>query len=277
MCGRYMMTSPVAAIRHTFRIASMLNLGPRYNIAPMQPVPIIRLAGDGEWAEKEDDNRRGLTLAQWGLVPSWMKELPASNPMINARAETVLEKPSFRGAMRHHRCLIPANGFYEWQKQDQGQESGPKQPWLIHLTETRDDGLPLFAFAGLSEMWTGPDGGSALETAAILTTAANEKIAPVHHRMPVILRPRDYALWLGEEAAAPKDVLAGLTPFDASDFELRAISTRVNRVANDDAEIVAPLGKDEGGRDEDRVGDGAEGEKTVDATAKDKDPQGELF
>jgi putative SOS response-associated peptidase YedK len=242
MCGRYMMTSPVEALRHMFRLESGLNLAARYNMAPMQPIPIIRLGGEDEW------KGRGLILAQWGLVPSWMKELPTGKPMINARAETVAVKPSFRGALQHHRCLIPANGFYEWQAPEGG---GAKQPHLIHL-KGEGEALPLFAFAGLSEMWTGQEfargGENALESAAILTTSANAVIAPLHHRMPVILRPQDYALWLGEEDVSHKEVLQLLSPFDDADFAFHPVSRRVNFVANDDPALVEESTEDEAGQ-----------------------------
>ena len=249
MCGRYMMTSPVEALRQMFALESGLNMRARYNMAPMQPIPIIRLGGEDELARGEKG--RGLTLAQWGLVPQWMKELPTGRPMINARAETVAEKPFFRGAFAHHRCLIPANGFYEWQVQD----SGPKQPYLIHLKGAGDgerDGeggaLPLFAFAGLSEMWAGPGGDNALESAAILTTSANATIAPLHGRMPVILRPEDYGLWLGEEDVPPKEILSRLTPFDEADFAFHPVSRQVNSVANDDAALIEESTEDEAGQ-----------------------------
>ncbi len=241
MCGRYMMTSPIEALRHMFTLQTGLNLAARYNVAPMQPIPIIRLGGDDEW------QGRGLTLAQWGLVPHWMKELPTGRPMINARVETVAEKPFFRGAFAHHRCLIPANGFYEWQVQD----SGPKQPYLIHL-KGESEALPLFAFAGLSEMWTGQEfargGENALESAAILTTSANATIAPLHHRMPVILRPEDYGLWLGEEDVPPKEILSRLTPYADADFAFHPVSRRVNAVANDDAALIEESTEDEAGQ-----------------------------
>ncbi len=235
MCGRYMMTSPLEALRQLFAVQTGLNLGPRYNMAPMQPIPIVRLGGEDEW------QGRGLTVAQWGLVPHWMKELPTGRPMINARAETVAEKPYFRGAFQHHRCLIPANGFYEWQVQGSDRSGRPKQPYLIHLKgakESDKDALPLFAFAGLCQMWTGPGGDSALESAAILTTAANAAISPLHHRMPVILRAQDYALWLGEEDVPAKEILSRLTPYADADFTFHPVSRHVNSVANDAPDLI---------------------------------------
>ena len=241
MCGRYMMTSPVEAMRQMFALETGLNLAARYNVAPMQPIPIIRLGGEDELAKGEKG--RGLTLAQWGLVPHWMKELPTGRPMINARAETVAEKPFFRGAFAHHRCLIPANGYYEWQVQD----SGSKQPYLIHL-KGEGDALPLFAFAGLSEMWTGPGGDNALESAAILTASANAVISPLHQRMPVILRPEDYALWLGEEDILAKELLPRLTPYADADFAFHPVSRRVNSVANDDAALIEESTEDAAGQ-----------------------------
>lgn len=246
MCGRYMMTSPAEAMRQAFGVETRLNLASRYNIAPTQAVPIVRLGGEDEWPER-DGSRRALTMAQWGLVPSWMKELPQSNPqsspMINARIETVAEKPSFRGAFKYRRCLVPANGFYEWQRAG----GGGKQPYLIHLTghETESGELPLFAFAGLWEMWTGPDGNSALESVTLITMPANHALSIIHDRMPLIIKPQDYGLWLGEERHhLPKDFADQMHLFGDEDFTYRPISKRVNHVANDDADIVALIDDD---------------------------------
>ncbi|MEE8371687.1 MAG: SOS response-associated peptidase [Sphingomonadales bacterium] len=218
MCGRYMLTSPVEAIRQTFGVEAGFNLGARYNIAPGQQIPIIRL---GKAA-------RELVMAEWGLVPSWMKEKPTSKLMINARAETVTEKPSFRAAFARRRCLIPANGFYEWQKTRHG-----KIPMLIHLDEGK-----LFAFAGIWEAWWGPDGDELLETTALLTRPAISKLMPVHDRMPIMLAEADMGLWLGEENIAPGEVLPRLRQRPDDEISFYAVSRLVNNVANDDARLI---------------------------------------
>ena len=252
MCGRYMMTSPSEAVQQLFRVETGMNLGARYNVAPMQLIPVVRLGGEDEWAKGEKG--RGLTLAQWGLVPYWMKELPSKTrggkPMINARAETVAEKPFFRSAFKHRRCLIPANGFYEWKMLDHG----PKQPYLIHL-KGEGGALPLFAFAGLSEMWRAPRDNSPLESAAILTTAANAAISPLHPRMPVILRSEDYALWLGEEDVPEEEILSRLKPYDDADFAFHPVSGRVNSVVNDAPDLIEEFTEDaaEDGRGQKRL------------------------
>lgn len=221
MCGRYSLTSPVEAMRQLFDFDGRPNLPARYNIAPTQAIPIVRdlQAGDG----------RELVPARWGLVPSWTKEIRPGAALINARIETVLEKPSFRGAMKRRRCLIPADGFYEWRRR-----GGPKQPYRIML----GDG-DLFAFAGIWECWNGPDGDMIL-SAAILTTEANAVIKDIHKRMPVILDPRDYQPWL-DVNANPADAIGGLTPIPEIEFQTVEISTHVNKVGNDDPKCIEPL------------------------------------
>lgn len=222
MCGRYTLTAPIDSMRALFGFDSSPNLAARYNIAPGQDVPAVRLAGDGT---------RNLVLVRWGLVPSWARDPAIGNRMINARAETVAEKPSFRSAFRRRRCLIPADGFYEWQVVGKGPKQPPKQPWYIRL----EGGAP-FAFAGLWEHWQGAD-GSALETCAIVTTDANAVLAPIHHRMPVILPPDAIAAWLDgpPEAAAPL-----MAPYRGR-MEAWPVATRVNKVENDGPALVEPV------------------------------------
>src|SRR5579864_5897314 len=175
MCGRYVVTSPPGALRTLFGYEEEPNFPPRYNVAPAQPIAIVRLVG----------GKRQFALVRWGLLPSWVKDPRTFSLLINARGETVLEKPAFRAAMKRRRCLIPADGFYEWQA-----EGGRKRPFFIHAKT----GAPL-AFAGLWETWTGPN-GEELETAAIVTTRANSTLAPIHERMPVIVPPEAFDLWL---------------------------------------------------------------------------------
>lgn len=193
---------------------------PRYNIAPSQPVPIVIREQDGQGG-----SRRRFLLVRWGLVPSWAKEMPQSI-LINARAETIAEKPSFRGAFRHHRALMPADGFYEWKAQG----SGPKQPFFIR----RRDRKP-FAMAAVWDTWM-PSGGSELDSCAVVTTEANETLKAVHHRMPVILDEKDWDLWL-DPGATEKELLALLRPAPDDLMEAIPVSTRINRVANDDPSL----------------------------------------
>src|SRR5262245_35107324 len=174
MCGRFTLATSRAQLADLFRLAGGPELPLRYNIAPTQPVPVVRAAGDG----------RALALARWGLIPRWATDPAIGNRLINARSETVAEKPSFRDAFRKRRCLIPATGFYEWAK-----TAGGKQPYHFRLL----DGRP-FAFAGLWERWD--RGGEPVESCTILTTAANAVVRPVHERMPVILPAEAFAAWL---------------------------------------------------------------------------------
>lgn len=211
MCGRYSLTSPVEAMRALFGFDEQPNLQPRYNIAPTQNVPVIR---------GREDGGRELAMLRWGLVPSWAKEVAASAPLINARGETVAEKPSFRDAFAKRRCLMPADGFYEWRKGDKG----AKQPYRIALP----DDTP-FAFAGIWERWQSAQ-GETLESCALITTVASDQIVDIHHRMPVILEPENYDAWLVEPRL---DLIA------TYDGDLRAypIGTAVNKVINDDVSL----------------------------------------
>lgn len=218
MCGRYELHTHPAAIALAFGLLEPPALAPRYNIAPTQPVPIVRRRADGT---------RECVDMRWGLVPRWAKDPAIGVKMINARAETIAEKPSFRTAFNHHRCLIPADGFYEWKATPAG-----KQP--VHVG--RKDGAP-FGFAGLFERWLGAD-GSVLDTCTILTTTANELLRPIHARMPVIVAPENYARWL--DAANP-DVIDLFAPFPSDAMTWHPVSTRVNAVRNDDASLIAPV------------------------------------
>lgn len=225
MCGRYSITTAPEAMRQLFDFANLPNLAPRYNVAPTQPAPVVRL----------DPETGGRVLAQlrWGLVPSWSKDATGAARMINARAETAHEKPAFRAAFRTRRCLVPADGFYEWRL-----ENGRKQPFRIGLK-----GGATFAFAGLWETWTpheGKDAGAPLETFTILTTEANAKLAPIHERMPVMLAPDAYATWL--DPAGPVEALRRLLgPYPAEPMAFYRVSDRVNNVRHDDAECIRPL------------------------------------
>lgn len=221
MCGRYAITLPPEAMRAVFGFIEQPNFPPRFNVAPTQPVPVVRA---------DEAGRRHFALVRWGLVPAWAKEVGAK-PLINARAETVAEKPSFRSAFRRRRCLVPADGFYEWQ----AQAKGPKQPYFIR----RRDGAPM-AFAGIWEHWQTPE-GSELESCAIVTTVANATLEPIHHRMPVILGEAAWDVWLDPDEARAPDAQAVLGPAPDDLLEAVPVSTRVNAVSNDDAGLIEPV------------------------------------
>ena len=219
MCGRYVITSPPAAIRALFGYPEQPNFPPRYNVAPTQPIPIVRL----------DEGSRHFALMRWGLIPAWVKDPKTFSLLINARAESVLDKPAFRNAMRRRRCLIPADGFYEWRE-----AGGRKQAYFVR----RRDGAP-FAFAGLYETWTGPN-GEELDTAAIVTTNANRTLSVIHDRMPVILPDQALDLWLDCAKVDARTAEALLVPARDDALEAYQVSPAVNRVANDTAALIAP-------------------------------------
>jgi putative SOS response-associated peptidase YedK len=219
MCGRFTLRSPAGVIVAQFGLRELAELAARYNIAPTQNVLAIRV----------DDATRAWQPAwlRWGLIPSWAKDEKIGAQLINARAETIAEKPSFRSAFKQRRCLVVADGFYEWK------ESGrAKQPFHIR----RRDQQP-FAFAGLWERWRGGDG--ALETCTIITTEANELMRPLHERMPVILAPRDYGEWLAP-AAKPEALQALLSASDAAELEVVPVNPVVNNARHDAPDCLAP-------------------------------------
>jgi putative SOS response-associated peptidase YedK len=182
MCGRYTLHTSRERLLEHFQLQSRLELVPRFNIAPSQAVPAVR----------QGEEQRELVMLRWGLIPAWAKEEKSGYRMINARAETVASKPAFRSALRYRRCLLPADGFYEWRAGPRG-----KQPYYIRLREG-----DVFAFAGLWEHWEGPD-GKVIESCTIIVTNANEVLRPVHDRMPVILDPADYHRWLDPSCHDP--------------------------------------------------------------------------
>lgn len=225
MCGRFTLHTDPHILAKLFGLDEVPYLEPRYNIAPTQPVAIVRLDSGAE---------REWTHVHWGLVPSWAKDSSIGSRMINARSETVAEKPAFRAAFRRRRCLVPADGFYEWQRQGQ-----QKQPYYI----TVDDGAP-FAIAGLWEHWEGPD-GSALQSCTLLTTEANEALEMIHNRMPVILHPEDHGLWLGdgfEVASDEQSVLFHLMrPYEAEAVTAMPVSTYVSNPRNEGAVCIEAI------------------------------------
>jgi putative SOS response-associated peptidase YedK len=226
MCGRYVIISTPEAIRALFGYGEQPNFPPRYNVAPTQPIPVVRLA----------DGKRSFALMRWGLWPSWAKDPKTFPLLINARGESVLEKPAFRNAMRRRRCLIPTDGFYEWQPRGAG---GPKQPYFVRAKRDAAGNAPPLAFAGLYETWTGPN-GEEVDTAAIVTTAANRTLAALHERMPVFVPKEAFDLWL-DCANVEADVAAALIrPANDNLLEAFEISPAINRVANDFAGLIAP-------------------------------------
>jgi putative SOS response-associated peptidase YedK len=224
MCGRYTLRRAslvYAAMGATPYLPSFEEFDekrvvPRFNVAPSQTVPIVRISGEG---------KRVVSEARWGLIPSWVKGKPKSAP-INARAETVRTSGMFRQAMERRRCLVPADGFYEWKG-----AKPPKQPYFIHKP---DDGI--FAFAGLWERWKPDSDAEPVDTFTIITTAANEVIKPIHNRMPVILSEADYAKWL-DRATAEKDVEGLLKPYEG-ELEAARVSTKVNSAKNEGPELI---------------------------------------
>lgn len=217
MCGRFTLAASPTELAALFELdaADLPALAPRYNIAPTQSIAAVRAAAA--------DGRRELVLLRWGFIPAWAKDPSKGAPLINARSETAPDKPTFRAAFRRRRCLVPANGFFEWHT-----ENGKKQPYYFTLA----DNAP-FAIAGLWERWQAPT-GDVVESCTLLTTAANDLVRPLHDRMPVILAPSDYPLWLDPEVSDPGPPASLLVPFPASAMTSRPVSSRVNAVRNDD-------------------------------------------
>jgi putative SOS response-associated peptidase YedK len=219
MCGRYVISSSPEAMRQTFGYAEQPNFPPRYNIAPTQPIPVVTL----------DGGARHFRLMRWGLIPSWVKDPRTFSLLINARAESVTAKPSFRAAMRRRRCLVPADGYYEWKM-----TPGAKQPHFIHPR----DGGPI-GFAGLYETWTGPN-GEELDTVAIITVPAGADLAGLHERMPAVIAPEAFGVWLDAERVDAETAAALLVAPRRGFFSHHEVSRAVNRTANDDARLIAP-------------------------------------
>ena len=219
MCGRYLITTVPQAMRELLEYLEQPNFPPRYNVAPTQPVPIVRL-----W-----EGRRQFALVRWGLIPAWAKDPKTFSLMINARGDTAAEKPAFRYAMVRRRCLFPADGFYEWKA-----EGNSKRPYAILPAH----GGPI-AFAGVWESWIGPN-GEELETAAILTTDANETLRPIHHRMPVVIQPEAFETWLDCRNVSVPEASTLLRPAPDDFFRAYEVSPAVNRHANDSPDLLLP-------------------------------------
>jgi putative SOS response-associated peptidase YedK len=246
MCGRFVIKTPPNQLREVFGYAEQPNFPPRYNIAPTQPIPLVRI----------DNGRRSFALVRWGLIPAWVKDPRGFSLLINARAESVLDKPAFRNAMRRRRCLVPADGFYEWK-----QDGARKRPFFAAAR------TPV-AFAGLWEPWIGPN-GEEVETACIITTTANRTLRALHDRMPVVIAPQAFDLWLDCARVDAETAAALLAPAPEDTFAAYEVSLAVNRTANDSPALIEPVAP--GAND-------APAEKPVGrAKAKKDDGQASLF
>ena len=221
MCGRFTLTVNPTEVEETFGSYTFpQTFAPRFNVAPTQPVLAIA-----------NDDQNTADFFVWGLIPMWAKDPSIGNRMINARAETLEEKPAFRGSLKYKRCLILADGFYEW-KASEGKKA--KTPFFIHMKDRKP-----FAFAGLWDSWNSPD-GSLVKSCTIITTEPNELTNLIHNRMPVILHPRDYAKWLDPSPQAPDRLKPLLKPFSADLMDAYPVSPLVNTPANDKPELVVP-------------------------------------
>ncbi|MFH0822080.1 MAG: SOS response-associated peptidase [Pseudomonadota bacterium] len=220
VCGRFVLMTPGKGLAERFELEETPELAPRYNIAPTQLIAIVRADTSG--------GRRCLDFVKWGLIPAWSKDPSIGNKMINARAETAAEKPAFRSAFKHRRCLVPADGFYEWKKT----KDGRRRPFLA----ARADGA-VFAFAGLWETWTGPE-GRVVQSGTVLTTDANELMASIHDRMPVILDPEHYGPWL-DPGFRDQDLLTHLLrPYPSNAMTLKPVGLKVNKASYDAPDCV---------------------------------------
>lgn len=220
MCGRYALFAPASAIRRAFGLHEIPELAPRYNIAPAQEIPVVRAGPDGA---------ASLDLLRWGLVPSWAEDPAIGRRLINARVETVAEKPAFRAAFRRRRCLIPASGFYEWKLLPEG----PKAPYFISARAEQ-----VMAFAGLWEHHTG--GGGELQTCVILTTEARGAMRAIHDRMPLVMPPERYAAWLDPASDQPSTLSALLTS-DGPELHAWPVDRAVNSPRNEGPDLARPL------------------------------------
>jgi putative SOS response-associated peptidase YedK len=222
MCGRFTLFDSTSSLAEGFGLTEAPSLSPRYNIAPSQEVAVVRIPPEG--------SAREIALLRWGLIPSWAKDPSIGNRMINARSETVAEKPAFRAAIRRRRCLVPANGFYEWKR-----TNGRKQPYFIGMRERK-----IFGFGGIWESWEGA-GGETVLSCALLTTGPNELLRPIHDRMPVIIAPRDFDLWLSPEVQDPKAVAPLFRSYPSEEMIAYSVRTAVNNPKTDAPDLIEPL------------------------------------
>jgi putative SOS response-associated peptidase YedK len=220
MCGRFVITSPPAALRLVFGYIEQPNFPPRNNVAPTQPVPVVILENGG----------RHFRLMRWGLIPAWAKDPRKISLMFNARSETVQDRPAFKNAIKRRRCLIPADGYYEWQ--DAG---GRRRPYFIYRRDRRPIG-----FAALAETWVGPN-GEEMDSVAIVTAPASADLAVLHHRVPVTISPQDFERWLDCAADEAETAIALLSGPQEGEFAWHQVSRRVNHTNNDDAQLILPI------------------------------------
>ena len=224
MCGRFVITSAPESLRQVFGYEAQPNFPARYNIAPTQPVAVV-IAENG---------MRHFRLMRWGFVPAWVKDPRKFTLMINARAETVQEKPAFRNAIRRRRCLIPADGYYEWQS-----AGGHKQPYFIYPRS----GAPI-GFAGIAETWMGPN-GEEMDSVAIITAEASTGMSVLHHRVPVTITPDQFGHWLDCRSDHADDVMELLVPPQEGTFAWHPVSRAVGRVAVDEPQLILPISDEE--------------------------------
>ncbi|MEZ5881261.1 MAG: SOS response-associated peptidase [Nitratireductor sp.] len=233
MCGRFSLTATPEAVAEVFSLDDIEDFPPRYNIAPTQPVLMVSNGPAG---------RREARLVRWGLVPAWVKDPGDFTLLVNARSETAAEKPSFRNAMRHRRALVPASGFYEWNRP--ADKNAHKQAYWIRPagggTGGGIGGAGIVCFAGLMETWIGAN-GSEIDTGCILTVQSNDQIGNIHHRMPVVIKPQDFDRWLDCKTQEPRHVADLMQPVEDGFFEAIAVSDKVNKVANAGPDIQQPV------------------------------------
>ena len=221
MCGRFTLTVDPGELQEKLGSYTFpKKFSPRFNIAPTQPVLVI-----------PNNDRFKADFFVWGLIPMWAKDPSIGSRLINARGETIAEKPSFRGSLKYKRCLVLADGFYEWKAQH-GKRT--KTPFFIHMKDRQP-----FAFAGLWDTWNSPD-GSTIKSCTLITTDPNELMEMIHDRMPVILHPRDYATWLDPSPLTPDQLLPLIKPFPAEVMDAYPVSTLVNKASNESPELVVP-------------------------------------
>ena len=254
MCGRFVITSPPAALRLIFGYIEQPNFPPRHNVAPTQPIPVVIV----------ENGARHFRLMRWGLLPTWVKDPRKFTLLINARSETVTEKPAFKNAIKRRRCLVPADGYYEWQV-----SGNRKRPHFIH----RRDDQPM-GFAALAETWIGPN-GEELDTVAIVTAPASADLAVLHHRVPVTITPDDFERWLDCSDDSAESVMALLTAPEEGEFAWHEVSTRVNKADNDDAQLILPITAEEMAAEEPKPVKKAA--RKAAPTASEDDGQGSLF
>jgi putative SOS response-associated peptidase YedK len=232
MCGRFTLRTPASVVAKQFGLLEAPELAARFNIAPSQPVAVVRARAahpSAAAAQEPAGPQRELVFLRWGLIPSWAKDAAVGNRMINARAETAAQKPAFRTALRRRRCLLAADGFYEWQRAGK-----QKQPYYIRLSDDRP-----FGFAGLWEAWQGPD-QQWIESCTLLTTDANELLRPIHDRMPVILPPEAYGPWLDPAVQDPEQLAPLCKPYPSEAMTVLPVGTLVNSPTNEDPRCIEP-------------------------------------